>query len=107
MHIPGVGRINLCMLFQKIFNLNYFYITLITFRKYFCKCSVECGTGRAVEVKEVCHLSLTAVVKTPAEIDDHSCTSLTETAANHTPKLLNRLLKKKKERKADLILLIN
>jgi len=64
---------------------------------YFCKCILECGTGRAVEVKAVCHLSLTAVFKTPAEIDDHSCTSLTETAAKHTPKLLIRLFKRKKK----------
>lgn len=44
---------------------------------YFC--TLE--SGREVEMKVVCHLSLTVVVKTPAEIDDHSRTSLTETAA--------------------------
>ncbi len=43
---------------------------------YFC--ALE--SGRAVEMKVVCHLSLTVVVKTPAEIDDHS-RIFTETAA--------------------------
>ncbi len=59
---------------------------------YFC--TLE--SGRAVEMKVVCHLSLTVVVKTPAEIDDHSRTSLTETAAlksKHTLMLLIWLLK--------------